>query len=204
MNSIQQPGDPNVLETIATRFRRLRGDETFDANGVRTIWHRGPQRTELLTWEDRSGALIKQEFSFAGLIVEYTPEQGIRTGIIPLSDQVTDTGQPRSTVIRMQTTPESTTLQRASALLGLVPERDYYGQHLMEFSNDWLVQNGHQPVAPSTTSSENFNRAPTEPESTWRTITGFTQQRTTNSIPLPVIAIAGVVLGIILGLLLFQ
>ncbi len=196
--------DTNVLETIATRFRRLRGDETFDANDVRTIWHRGPQRTELLTWENRNGALIKQEFSFAGLVLEYTPEQGIRTGIIPLSDQVTDTGQPRSTVIRMQSHPESTTLQKAAALLGLVPERDYYGQHLMEISNDWLVQNGHQPVAPAITSSENFNRAPVEPESTWRTITGFTQQRTDNTIPLPVIAIAGVVLGIILGLLVFQ
>ena len=195
--------DNNILETIAVRFRRLRGDETFDANDVRTIWHRGPQRTELLTWENRDGALIKQEFSFAGLILEYTPEQGIRTGIIPLSDQVTDTGQPRSTVIRMQNQPEPTTLQKAAALLGLVPERDYYGQHLMEISNDWLVQNGHQPIAPATTSNENFNRAPIEAESTWRTITGFTQQRTNHSIPLPIIAIAGVVLGIILGLLVF-
>ena len=26
--------DTNVLETIASRFRRLRGDETFDANDV--------------------------------------------------------------------------------------------------------------------------------------------------------------------------
>ena len=196
--------DKNVLDTIASRFRRLRGDETFDANGVRTIWHRGPRRTELLTWENRDGALIKQEFSFAGLVLEYTPEQGIRTGIIPLSDQVTDTGQPKSTVIRMQSVPEATTLQKASALLGLVPDRDYYGQHLMEISNDWLVQNGHQPIAPATTSNENFNRAPLEPESTWRTVTGFTQERTDKTIPLPIIAVAGVVLGIILGLIVFK
>lgn len=195
--------ESNVLETIANRFRRLRGDETFDTQGIRTIWHRGPQRTELLTWESKDGSLIKQELSFAGLIVEYTPEQGIRTGIIPVTDQVTDTGQPRSTVIRMQTIPEVNTLQKASTLLGLIPDRDYYGQHLMEISNDWLVQNGHIPIPPVTTSSENFSRAPVEPEATWRTITGFTEKRTTNSIPLPIIAIAGVILGVVLGLLLF-
>ena len=87
----------------------------------------------------------------------------------------------------MQSVPEATTLQKASALLGLVPERDYYGQHLMEISNDWLVQNGHQPIAPATTSNENFNRAPLEPESTWRTVTGFTQERTDKTIILPLL-----------------
>ena len=203
MSDTPDKSEDNVLDTIATRFRRLRGDETFDTQGIRTIWHRGPQRTELLTWESKAGSLIKQELSFAGLIVDYTPEQGIRTGIIPVTDQVTDTGQPRSTVIRMQTEPDVNTLQKSSTLLGLVPERDYYGQHLMEISNDWLVQNGHSPVEPQTTSGENFNRAPVETESTWRTITGFTEERTNNSIPLPVIAIAGVILGVVLGLLLF-
>ena len=203
MSNTPKTSDANVLDTIASRFRRLRGDEAFDTQGIRTIWHRGPQRTELLTWESQDGSLIKQELSFAGLIVEYTPEHGIRTGIIPITDQVTDTGQPKSTVIRMQTAPDVNTLQKASTLLGLVPARDYYGQHLMEISNDWLVQNGHTPIAPVTTSGENFNRAPIEPEATWRTITGFTEERTTNTIPLPIIAIAGVILGVILGLLLF-
>lgn len=203
MSHTPQNSEANVLESIANRFRRLRGDESFDTQGIRTIWHRGPQRTELLTWESKDGALIKQELSFAGLIVEYTPNQGIRTGIIPVTDQVTDTGQPRSTVIRMQTAPEANTLQKASTLLGLIPQRDYYGQHLMELSNDWLVQNGQTPVAPVTTSSENFSRAPVGPEAAWRTITGLTEERTPNSIPLPVIAIAGILLGVILGLLLF-
>lgn len=192
-----------VLTSIAERFRRLRGDETYDENGVRTIWHRGPQRTELLTWENRDGGLVKQEFSFAGLLVEFTPEHGMRTGIIPLSDQVTDTGQPRSTVIRMQATVEPTTLAQAARLLGFVSDRDYYGQHLMELSNDWLIRNGHKPVVPQSSSAENFNRAPMEDDSTWRTITGLHDASGTTTVPLPVIALAGIILGVALGLLLF-
>ena len=196
-------GHDSVVESIAQRFRRLRGDETFDDAGVRTIWHRGPQRTELLTWENHDGHILKQEFTFAGLVIEFSHQTGIRTGIIPAGEQGTDTGQPRSTIVRMQASPSSNSLKYGAKLLGRVPDRDYYGQHLLELINKQLQNQNEAPMPPSCTGPQNFQRLPSAPEPAWRTITGLHRVGPLGP-PIALIAAVGIILGIVLGLLIFS
>ena len=197
------PGHDGVVEAIAHRFRRLRGDETFDHTGVRTIWHRGPQRTELLTWENQDGHILKQEFTFAGLVIEFSHKGGVRTGLIPAGEQGTDTGQPRSTIVRMQTSLSVNALQYGARLLGRVPDRDYYGQHLLELINNSLSGLGERPISPICTGPQNFQRLPSQPEPAWRTITGLHRVGPLGP-PIALIAALGIVLGIVLGLLIFR
>ena len=71
-----------MLGEVAPGFRRMRANEDFDDKGIRTIWHRGPGRSEMLTWENRDKDIVRQELQLLGNVVEFRQGHDLRTGRI--------------------------------------------------------------------------------------------------------------------------
>ena len=148
-----------LLAEIAKSFRRLKANEDFDGRGVRTIWHRGTMRSEMLTWEDKGGSIVKQELSFLGMVVEFKQNEPLRTGTIPLNQELTDAGKPMSHLLKMDRAPVEKTLDYASVLLKNVPDRDYYAQHLLKHVNDTIASLGMDDSRTVIAKLDNFTRS---------------------------------------------
>ena len=144
-------GNLAVIADAARSFRRVRGDESYDAKGLRTLWHQGKLRTELLTWENRKGYIVRQELSFFGYVVDFREGKALSTGHVKLEDAYTDTGAPKGNLVQADSKLDRTTLEYASQLLKNVPDRDYYAQHLLKQVNDALNaesdDDGHTVIA---------------------------------------------------------
>jgi len=131
-------GNLAMIAEAAQSFRRVHGDESYDVKGVRTIWHQGKLRTEMLSWENKKGLILHQELSFCGLVVGFHEGRTVTTGRVKLEDSNTDTGSPKTNVVLPDAKAARSTLEYASHLLKNVPDRDYYGQHLLKQVNDAL------------------------------------------------------------------
>ena len=130
---------------IAPSFRRIVANEEFK-KGVRTIWHRGRINTDMLTWENQNGTIEQQELTFAYLVVEFSHKKGLRTGKIPYDmDLETTSGHAKSEMVEYDANPELEVLQNAHSLLAHCPQRDRYGQHLMEHIASKLTSGGAPP-----------------------------------------------------------
>jgi hypothetical protein len=127
-----------VLEEAARGVRRMEGDDALNEQGLRTIWHRGRQRVEMLTWENDKKELVKQELTVFGQWVEFRLGSGIRTG----SSRSSEAG-PQGIAGGQVTTPDAApsvrTLEYASHLLRHIKDRDFYAQHLLREVNAALA-----------------------------------------------------------------
>ena len=197
-------GNRALLEEIARSFRRVRGDETFDDTGVRTIWHQGHLRTEMLSWENRGGSIIRQELSFFGMLVECREGKPVRTGKIPLDESLTGGGaRPSSALIKMDAAPIHRTLDYASHLLKHAPARDYYAQHLLKHVNETLNRLGFDEGRTVVSSLDSYSkRADADAKTTQKTEVLHPPTATsTRLIVLTLLGTAAILLGLGLGLL---
>lgn len=123
----------SALEDLASTFRRLEGNEDFDANGVRTVWHRGKGTLELLSWENDKKVVIKQELTFLDMTIEMRREQPfVKTGRLRATEDRTHPGKKGTPMVQLDQVPQSLTLQYAAHLLRHAPGRDYYAQYLLK------------------------------------------------------------------------
>ncbi len=120
--------DVATVARVASSLKRVFvGDSTFRGDGLRRIWHRGENTTDVVSWVDRQGQIMRQEFTFGGLMVRWERERGVISG----SEQ----GGGEHSVPASKTVEEwGTNLELFSAAFGLlcaVPQNDFYLRHLM-------------------------------------------------------------------------
>src|SRR5262245_37665843 len=109
-----QVGTLKMIQETAATLRRIQANEDYDAKGIRTIWHRGRNRTEMLSWENRDGKIVRQELSLFGLVVEFQQGAPLRTARVPSGELLTSSGRPMSHMLEMDPIPLASTLENAS------------------------------------------------------------------------------------------
>jgi hypothetical protein len=149
-----------MVQEIAETFRRVPGDESFDATGVRTVWHQGKLHTELLSWENKAGEIVAQELTMFGLSVEFKHGQPLRTGKTGVEDETSTAGGgvQKSAVLMRDPKPNGLTLDYASHLLRGVRDRDFYCQHLVQQVNAAIASLGIDTGRTQGTNLEMFQR----------------------------------------------
>ena len=203
-------GNLAMIADAAKSFRRVRGDESYDAKGLRTIWHQGSLRTELLTWESRKGRIVHQELSFFGYIVDFREGKRLLTGRAKRDEANTDTGAPKANLLQPDNEPVRSTLQYASHLLKNVPDRDYYAQHLLKQVNDALNADFDDDALTVISNLESFPKENSDAlaqtrvsgKATMRLDTPRTRTQT-RVLAFAFLVLAGLVLGVGIGLLLW-
>ncbi len=199
-------GNHALLEDLAKSFRRIRGDESFDDEGIRTVWHQGRLRTELLSWEDRKGRVVKQELCFFGLVTEYRQGKPVRTGHLPAeeSSMSSSGGRPMSHLIKMDPTPAHRTLDYASHMLKHVPGRDFYAQHLLKVVNDTLNRLGFDEGRTVVSSLDAYSKKNKQLSTETQKVDRLEPVRpSTRTIVFLLLGTAAVLTGLGLGLLLW-
>jgi hypothetical protein len=148
-----------LVEDAARTVRRMAADESYNADGVRTIWHRG-RRIELLSWESKDEVVVRQELTFFGFHLEYRKERGLRTGVIPVQNATTDPGlRQESKDLRLDSRLKPQTLDFASQLLKSIPGRDFYAQHLLKYVNHAITVQGFDSTRTEVTKLTPFSKA---------------------------------------------
>jgi hypothetical protein len=186
--------------------RRVEADESFDGEGIRTVWHQGRMHTELLSWENRAGLIVKQELSFLGVVVEYRQGKPIRTGTVQDDDlQTGGGGRSASSLVTMDATPAHQSLDDASHLLKHVPGRDYYAQHLLKHVNDGLNNLDLDEARTVVSSLEQYSKnARPEPKTAQSVREPSPADRTsTRVIVIAILGTAAVLASLGIGLLLW-
>ena len=62
--------DEASIAMVASRLRRVYvGDTEFREDGLRRVWHRGGAAADIISWVDEGGVIMRQEFTFGGLVV---------------------------------------------------------------------------------------------------------------------------------------
>jgi hypothetical protein len=130
-----------LVADAARTVRRMAADESPNAEGIKTIWHRG-RRIELLSWEGKGDEIVRQELTFFGFYVEWKKTSGLKTGSVPYTDEQTDSGKQSSAMLRLDAQPKHRTLDFASHLLKNIPGRDFYAQHMLKHTNHALTVQG--------------------------------------------------------------
>ena len=193
-----------LVREIGESIRRVRGDETFDDQGVRTIWHQGTMRTEMLSWEDRDGAIARQELAFTGLVVLFELGRSVTTGRLPIDDEQTGGGRPMADLVEPDPAPAHETLDLASHLLKAIPDRDYYAQHMLKHINDAVDKLGFDESRTLISDIESFAKERERSERSEPTqkidVGGRPSSRW---VAFVLLAAAGVLLGLGAGLLLW-
>ncbi|HKI87049.1 MAG TPA: hypothetical protein VKA53_09915 [Thermoanaerobaculia bacterium] len=147
-----------MIEDAADSVRRMQANEEFDKDGLRTIWHRGRQRTEMLSWENQTNQIVRQELSIFGMVVEFRRGEALRTGRIPSSDTLSNGGKPMSHLIKMDDKPDKKILTYASHLLKHIKGRDFYAQHLLREVNDAIASLGYDAARTAVAHVDRFAR----------------------------------------------
>ena len=120
--------DHATIRRVASSIKRVFvGDSTFRGDGLRRIWHRGENTTDVVSWVDRQGQIMRQEFTFGGLVVRWERERGVISGAeqgggehsLPAAKTVEDWGS------------NDELFHAAFGLLCNVHQSDFYLRHLM-------------------------------------------------------------------------
>lgn len=148
-----------LVEEAAHTVRRMQADESFNEQGVRTIWHRGRSRVEMLTFEDRDKNIVSQELSIFGMLIEFRQDKPLRTGKIPPSEEASSGGKPMSQLIKMDAICDPKALTYGSHLLKHVKGRDFYQQHLLKQINIAISQLGFDDARTAVASLDSFSRS---------------------------------------------
>ena len=116
------------MHRVAGSLKRVFvGDSNFRGDGLRRIWHRGENSTDVVSWVDREGQIMRQEFTFGGLVVRWERDRGVISGSeqgggehsMPAARTVEDWGSNEEL------------FSAAFALLIRVPQNDFYLRHVM-------------------------------------------------------------------------
>ena len=143
-----------IYREVAPTFKRVTGtDIKVDGSGIRRIWHRGPRKTELLTWESEEQAIVRQELTFQNLLIETNQTGIVRTGHIPQ-----DGAGAEPHAVQFTASPDASILKKCAMLLADMRERDAYQHHLLETLNATLESVGHAPLNVMHRGPHNYDR----------------------------------------------
>lgn len=148
-----------IIENAARSMRRMKSDEAYDDSGERTIWHRGRKRTEMLTWENQSGDILRQELTLFGMVIEARMGRAVRTGEVPQNEANTGHGAVSGNLLSMHAKASPATLGYASHLLKNIRGRDYYAQHLLKRVNETIASQGFGGNQTAVSDLDSFSRA---------------------------------------------
>jgi hypothetical protein len=131
--------DEATTKRVAASLKRVFvGDSTFRGDGLRRIWHRGENTTDVVSWVDRQGQIMRQEFTFGGLVVRWERGRGVVSGA--------ETGGGEHSMPAARTVEDwgdnSELFSAAFTLLCQVPQSDFYLRHLMHHLADLV---GEEP-----------------------------------------------------------
>jgi hypothetical protein len=149
-----------LVEESASTVRRMVADESYGADGVRTIWHRG-RRIDLISFENNKEEVLRQELTFFGFVVEFRKTQGLRTGTVPIEGQGTEGGHMATHTFKFDAVLKHRTLDFASLLLKNIPGRDFYAQHLLKHVNMALTVQGFDNLRTEVSKLSSFGKAAT-------------------------------------------
>jgi hypothetical protein len=116
------------MRMVADSLQRVHvGDTTFREDGLRRIWHRGGAAADVVSWVHRDGVIMRQEFTFGGLVVRWERDQGIGSGA------VSDDGHaslPTASTVDDWHEDDVGLHVTASGVLSRVESPDFYLRHL--------------------------------------------------------------------------
>ena len=155
-------GNQTMLAEAAATFRRVVANDEPDAGGLKTVWHRGQLRSELLSWETSTGMIEKQEFTFAGMAIVINKAKGVFTGFVEKTE--TDPGRNRLNdtsirLLQMDSIINISTLEYAAHFLKHLPKRDFYTQHLLKEINDAIASSGFDESRTNVSSLSDFSKS---------------------------------------------
>ncbi len=196
--------DLGVVEEAAQSMRRMQANEEFDAEGIRTIWHRGRNRVEMLSWENRDNVIVRQELSIFGMVIDFRQGHGLRTGNLPLDDESEVGGRPIGKTVKFTPRLADNILDYAAHLLKHIRNRDFYAQHMLKEVHDAITQSGFDDMRTGVATLKNFSRdsKPLPTLSMQAPATGFVAQHGRLLLIVALCAIAGCGGGLLLGFFL--
>lgn len=115
---------------IDSMFRIRAVESPPDANGMRTIWHRGTRGAELVTQVDATGRVAKQDFTIFDELIQWDKEAGFRTALVQAVE-----GNPAakaSTSFVPDAEVISERVARAAQALGTYSGHDRFLMHLRD------------------------------------------------------------------------
>tara|TARA_B100000676_G_C17758961_1_gene670538 strand:- start:30 stop:638 length:609 start_codon:yes stop_codon:yes gene_type:complete len=119
--------DEASIAMVASRLRRVYvGDTEFREDGLRRVWHRGGATADVISWVDQAGVIMRQEFTFGGLVVLWTREQGVTSGL----EGAENTGMPTARLVDAIDDSDQQLFVVAAQILARVENPDFYLRHL--------------------------------------------------------------------------
>lgn len=119
--------DEASIAMVASRLRRVYvGDTEFREDGLRRVWHRGGATADVISWVDEGGVIMRQEFTFGGLVVLWTREQGVTSGL----EAAQTGGLPTARVIDAIDDSDQQLFVVSAQILARVGNPDFYLRHL--------------------------------------------------------------------------
>lgn len=119
--------DEASIAMVASRLRRVYvGDTEFREDGLRRVWHRGGAAADVISWVDQAGVIMRQEFTFGGLVVLWMREQGVTSGL----EGAENAGMPTARVVDAIDDSDHQLFVVAAQILARVENPDFYLRHL--------------------------------------------------------------------------
>lgn len=149
------PRSPDELRTAVDSMFRIRAVESPpDANGLRTVWHRGAMHAELVSEIDLGGEVARHEFSLYDDVVVWERGRGFTTGEAKLEGSTRGASN-----VAFDLSSDASRLGRIAAALQPYAGRDRIIQHLRDLVlktqagvkplRSLGVVTGSNPVAPA-------------------------------------------------------
>lgn len=122
---------PQTLKAAVESMYRIRATESPpDAQGQRTVWHRGARGAELVSWVDATGRLTKQDFFLFEDIFRWERGTGLRTAEARQPAESAQQHSAQDLVPDADVASRRARLERAEAAIGDYTGDDKYLQHL--------------------------------------------------------------------------
>ncbi|MEC7752330.1 MAG: hypothetical protein VX405_12585 [Myxococcota bacterium] len=119
--------DEASIAMVASRLRRVYvGDTEFREDGLRRVWHRGGAAADIISWVDEGGVIMRQEFTFGGLVVLWTRDQGVTSGL----EGSDNAGMPTAKLVDAIDDSDQQLFVISSQILGRIENPDFYLRHL--------------------------------------------------------------------------
>ncbi len=122
---------PQTLKAAVESMYRIRATESPpDAQGQRTVWHRGARGAELISWVDATGRLTKQDFFLFEDVFRWERGTGLRTAEARQPAASAQQYSAQDLVPDSDVASRRARLERAEAAVGEYQGEDKYLQHL--------------------------------------------------------------------------
>lgn len=129
-------------------LRRIRAVESpADEEGVRTVWHQGAKGTELVSWVNTQGRVVRQDFTLIEDHFSWSSRAGLKTGEV--SGAPGSKAGPASGLVSPDAAIAAERVQRAAEAIASYDGDDRYVIHLrrmLELTLNGLTENGEQTV----------------------------------------------------------